>query len=287
MQHYQIGDSVIFKVPEREIHMSAAELYPDVYREAGSDEAREPIALSIHSWVVRTPDDIIVIDTGTGNHRDRGNNPLFHQLTTPYFENFLASGIRPEEVTLVLLTHLHTDHVGWNTRWQDDRWVPMFPHARYVCSAQELLRVQNSERYRNLWQDSLLPVLEAGLLETVDVAAQSVFGGRIKYTPTPGHSPDHASLILSSDNDYAFFSGDIVHSPLQFAHPEWNSVFCGDHAQAQASRRQAMAWCEEHQALLFSSHFAGRSCGWLNVDDQGNYGWREAEGNPSLFGRAS
>ncbi|HFZ8993350.1 TPA: MBL fold metallo-hydrolase [Citrobacter freundii] len=278
MQQYRTGDSVIFKVPEREIQMPAADLYPGVFQAADSDEARQPVSLSIHSWVVRTPDDIIVIDTGTGNDRDRGNNPLFHQLKTPYLENFLASGIKPEEVTLVLMTHLHTDHVGWNTVWRGDRWVPLFPNARYICSEKELIRVKNSDRYRNLWLDSLLPVIEAGLLETVDVAAQPVFGGRIRYTPTPGHSPDHAALILSSGGEYAFFAGDIVHSPLQFIHPEWNSVFCGDHPQAEKSRRQAMAWCEEHHARWFSAHFPGQSCGWLNADERGNYGWTEASG---------
>lgn len=85
----------------------------------------------------------------------------------------------------MLLTHLHTDHVGWNTVWQDDRWVPLFPNARYLCSAKELSRVKNSERYRALWLDSLLPVIEAGQLETVDVATRPRVGGRIDFIPTP------------------------------------------------------------------------------------------------------
>lgn len=277
MQQYRTGDSLIFKVQERVIHMPAADLYPDNAGVADSVEACQPIPLSIHSWVVRTPDDVIVIDTGTGNDRERGNNPLFHQLKTHFLENFLASGIQPEEVTLVLMTHLHTDHVGWNTVWRDDRWVPLFPNARYICSEKELIRVKNSDRYRNLWLDSLLPVIDAGQLETIDVATQPVFGGRLRYMPTPGHSPDHAALILSSGGEYGFFAGDIAHSPLQFSHPEWHSVFCGDPRLAEESRRRAMAWCEEHQALWFSAHFAGSSCGWLNRE-HGRYSWSEAEG---------
>lgn len=145
-------------------------------------------------------------------------------------------------MTLVLLTHLHTDHVGWNTVWQDDRWVPLFPNARYLCSAKELSRVKNSERYRALWLDSLLPVIEAGQLETVDVATRPRVGGRIDFIPTPGHSPDHAALILAAGDDYACFSGDLLHSPIQFAHPQWNSAFCGDPRQAEVSRREMMAW---------------------------------------------
>jgi glyoxylase-like metal-dependent hydrolase (beta-lactamase superfamily II) len=228
MQTYQTGDSLIFKVPEREISLQPAALYPEAFPVAEAEAVIQPIALSIHSWVVQTPHDLIVIDTATGNGRERGGNPLYHQLNTPYLENLRAAGVNPEDVTLVLLTHLHTDHVGWNTVWQDDRWVPLFPNARYLCSAKELSRVKNSERYRALWLDSLLPVIEAGQLETVDVATRPRVGGRIDFIPTPGHSPDHAALVLAAGDDYACFSGDLLHSPIQFAHPQWNSAFCGD-----------------------------------------------------------
>lgn len=241
MQTYQTGDSLIFKVPEREISLQPAALYPEAFPVAEAEAVIQPIALSIHSWVVQTPD-LIVIDTATGNGRERGGNPLYHQLNTPYLENLRAAGVNPEDVTLVLLTHLHTDHVGWNTVWQDDRWVPLFPNARYLCSAKELSRVKNSERYRALWLDSLLPVIEAGQLETVDVATRPRVGGRIDFIPTPGHSPDHAALILAAGDDYACFSGDLLHSPIQFAHPQWNSAFCGDPRQAEVSRREMMAW---------------------------------------------
>ncbi len=187
MQTYQTGDSLIFKVPEREISLQPAALYPEAFPVAEAEAVIQPIALSIHSWVVQTPHDLIVIDTATGNGRERGGNPLYHQLNTPYLENLRAAGVNPEDVTLVLLTHLHTDHVGWNTVWQDDRWVPLFPNARYLCSAKELSRVKNSERYRALWLDSLLPVIEAGQLETVDVATRPRVGGVFSVQPSsPG-----------------------------------------------------------------------------------------------------
>lgn len=102
--------------------------------------------------------------------------------------------------------------------------------------------MKNSERYRALWLDSLLPVIEAGQLETVDVATRPRVGGRIDFIPTPGHSPDHAALVLAAGDDYACFSGDLLHSPIQFAHPQWNSAFCGDPRQAEVSRREMMAW---------------------------------------------
>ncbi|HBZ7388249.1 MBL fold metallo-hydrolase [Klebsiella sp. C80] len=276
MQTYQTGDSLIFKVPEREISLQPAALYPEAFPVAEAEAVIQPIALSIHSWVVQTPHDLIVIDTATGNGRERGGNPLYHQLNTPYLENLSAAGVNPEDVTLVLLTHLHTDHVGWNTVWQDDRWVPLFPNARYLCSAKELSRVKNSERYRALWLDSLLPVIEAGQLETVDVATRPRVGGRIDFVPTPGHSPDHAALVLAAGDDYACFSGDLLHSPIQFAHPQWNSAFCGDPRQAEVSRREMMAWGASHHAQWFTGHFAGPSCGWLEKDKQGDYRWREA-----------
>ena len=276
MQTYPTGDSLIFKVPEREISLQPAALYPAAFPVAEAEAVIQPIALSIHSWVVQTPYDLIVIDTATGNGRERGGNPLYHQLNTPYLENLRAAGVNPEDVTLVLLTHLHTDHVGWNTVWQDDRWVPLFPNARYLCSAKELSRVKNSERYRALWLDSLLPVIEAGQLETVDVATRPRVGGRIDFIPTPGHSPDHAALVLAAGDDYACFSGDLLHSPIQFAHPQWNSTFCGDPRQAEVSRREMMAWGASHHAQWFTGHFVGPSCGWLEKDKQGDYRWREA-----------
>lgn len=209
MQTYQTGDSLIFKVPEREISLQPAALYPEAFPVA--EAVIQPIALSIHSWVVQTPYDLIVIDTATGNGRERGGNPLYHQLNTPYLENLRAAGVNPEDVTLVLLTHLHTDHVGWNTVWQDDRWVPLFPNARYLCSAKELSRVKNSERYRALWLDSLLPVIEAG--QRNRRCGDPAAGRRTdRLYSHPGHSPDHAALILAAGDDYACFSGDLLHS---------------------------------------------------------------------------
>ena len=137
--------------------------------------------------------------------------------------------------------------------------------------------MKNSELYRALWLDSLLPVIEAGLLETVDVAARPRVGGRIAFVPTPGHSPDHAALILAAGDDYACFSGDLLHSPLQFAHPQWNSAFCGDPRQAEASRREMMGVGGKPScSMVHRAFWPGLPAGWLEEDKQGDYRWREA-----------
>ena len=102
MQTYQTGDSLIFKVPEREITLQPAALYPAAFPATEADADNQPIALSIHSWVVQTPHDLIVIDTATGNGRERGGNPLYHQLNTPYLENLRAAGVNPEDVSATL-----------------------------------------------------------------------------------------------------------------------------------------------------------------------------------------
>lgn len=279
----RVGQCLIEKVTEQTAAVPFGSLYPDHRDEMSGALTQQSAELSIHSWVVRTGNDIIIIDTATGNQRERDHKPLFHQLQTDYVARLAQAGVQPQDVTMVLMTHIHTDHVGWNTHWLEGSWQPMFPRARYICSARELERCQNTPAMQALYLDSILPLLKSGQLETVDVNDSPLFGGVLRYLPTPGHSCDHASLLLTSHQQHAIFSGDVMHHPIQFQFPHWNSVFCEDKALAVLSRQRAMDWCLQYQAIWFSSHFSARSCGRVVPADNGLLHWMPLEAEPDAI----
>jgi len=255
-----VGNCKISKISEQTASFKLASLFPDHLCDMNGEEDKN-VELSIHSWVIKTDDDIIIIDTATGNNRNRNNIPLFHQLNTNYLKNLRQAGVSPDDVTYVLLTHLHTDHVGWNTDGQEGEWHPLFPNARYICSDIELKQCETDEKRHALYQDSILPLIKNRKLETINIQTSPLFAGILKFMPTPGHSIDHASIILQSAGEYALFTGDVMHSPVQFTHPHWNSVFCENKPLAEQSRRKVIDWCKEHDALWFSSHFPKASFG--------------------------
>ena len=272
-----VGDCSVEKITEQTAKLPFKDLYPDHMQSLPVEHRDDNAELSIHSWLVRTPGGVILIDTATGNGRERNHKPLFHQLNTPYYHRLIASGIDPAEVSLVLMTHIHTDHVGWNTHWVNGQWQPLFPTARYVCSAKELEKCRTDPNQKNLFNDSLLPLIASGQLDAIDISESPCFGNVLRYLPTPGHSQDHASLILQSAGQSAIFTGDVMHHPLQFDFPDWNSVFCEDKFQAGLSRYKALDWAAENQALWFSSHFTGSSYGTVIRDHYRKYHWQMQE----------
>ena len=179
----------------------------------------------------------------------------------------------------MLLTHLHVDHVGWNTRLVDGRWTSTFPNARFLLSRREqehnaalLERLGPDAPKTRAYADSVLPILGQATLVGPDGA--EVLEG-FAFLPTPGHSIDHMSVELVSSSERAFFAGDVLHHPVQAYAPEWNSVFSEDKARGQQSRRWALERAAETGALVFSSHFAGTSAG--RVTRRGHaYGWEPA-----------
>lgn len=230
---------------------------------AAFTEDHRSLVLSIHSWVVRTPDHLIVIDTGIGNGRKR-RIPAFENLNTGYLENLEKAGVDPAKVDYVLCTHIHSDHVGWNTRLQDDQWVPTFPNARYIWSEIEQA-VSASPEFRDslaagVYEDSVLPIIESGLVEKIGPNGGEVIKG-VTFHPTPGHTPGHMSISLTSKGEEAFFSGDVVHSPLQVYKPHWNSAFCEVNNAARHSRLWALEHAAETNALFLPAHFRGSSAG--------------------------
>jgi glyoxylase-like metal-dependent hydrolase (beta-lactamase superfamily II) len=216
---------------------------------------------SMHSWLLRVDGLRILVDTCCGNHKERPWFPAFHQLDTPYLENLRAEGLAPEDIDFVLCTHLHLDHIGWNTRLSDGRWVPTFPNARYLFSDREDRRWNPSRNpatdpnRAEAYGDSVLPVVKSGQAQLLPDGAHAL-GTRLRIEPTPGHTPGHVSLKLEDEGRKAIFSGDVLHHPIQVYRPDWNSYACEEPELARRTRREVLAWCADEGALLFPAHFA-------------------------------
>jgi glyoxylase-like metal-dependent hydrolase (beta-lactamase superfamily II) len=218
------------------------------------------LVTSIHSWLIRTGRHTVLLDSCAGNHKDRPGFPRFHQLDVPFLRRLRAAGVEPEEIDIVLCTHLHADHVGWNTMLVDGRWVPTFPNARYLFSRLEnesgdpgrnpaaganLLR-------RDAYRDSVLPVIEAGRAVLVD--GEHAIDDDLTIVPAPGHTPGHVALWLGNAAGSAVFCGDVLHHALQIHAPHWNSTFCELPEVARRTRRRLMEQCTERRAALFPGH---------------------------------
>ncbi|WP_426100506.1 MULTISPECIES: MBL fold metallo-hydrolase [unclassified Pseudomonas] len=278
---YQIGDLRISKITEQVFSaLSVAQLYPDAtphLLEATSsrEQMRQdtPVEMSIHSWLVETPQHRLLIDTASGNFKDRPFSSIFHQLQSPWLGNLERAGVRPEDIDFVLHTHLHVDHVGWNTVWDGEKWVPTFANAMHVCSQAELdfYGTPAAAPRLMIFEDSIKPVRDAGQLATINNGGEEYLPG-IKFHPTPGHSPGHMSISIESGDGLVVFCGDVMHSPLQVALPQWNSVFCAEQVAARVSRRWLLEYADVNCATVFTSHFTKCSVGHITKAN-GQYAW--------------
>ena len=244
-------------------------LVPNYY-----DAAADAFVTSIASWLIKTPEHTILIDTGSGNHKDRPLSPRFNQLDTPWLDRLKAAGARPEDIDLVLLTHLHIDHVGWNTRRAGDRWVPTFANATYVMSRIERewrdpkLTTATRPAAANLpFLDSVLPVLEAGRVKLVE-GTETIADG-IDLMPTPGHAPGQMAVRVRSRGEEALFIADVMHQPIQIYYPEWNSKYCEDQALAPVTRRRVLGYCADTGCLMLPAHFGPPFCGTVTRKGDG------------------
>ncbi|HEY3535990.1 MAG TPA: MBL fold metallo-hydrolase [Trinickia sp.] len=276
---YRVGDATITKVTEQLFSLKTSALFPDfestVIDEhrtwlSGNhlDAAEENFMLSVHTWVVRRGGQVILVDTASGNHKDRPFSAIFHQLNTPYLERLALAGVNPEDVDLVLLTHLHVDHVGWNTVLRDGKWVPTFPNARYVLATpeREFFATDAGQKRRMVFEDSVLPVIEAGLSDEIGANGGEYLPG-IKFHPTPGHCVGHMSIEIESAGERALFTGDIWHHPIQAYRPNWSSTFCADRDGATRSRKWLLERAAQSGATVFTPHFAGTSAGTVQKHD--------------------
>jgi glyoxylase-like metal-dependent hydrolase (beta-lactamase superfamily II) len=267
---WKVGDVRITKVIEMEPVVplngllkdppaDATKRYPWLVGDFMADD--ENVRLSIHGLVVDTGDRRILVDTCVGENREGLALP---PSTSSFVEELATAGYAIDDIDTVLCTHLHFDHVGWNTRLVDGKWVPTFPKARYLFGRVEWEHWQvTTGDYINV-DDTVRPVVEAGLADLVET--DHAVCDEVRLVPTPGHTPGHVSVVIESGGERAVITGDMAHHPIQFAEPELGMDADTDTSQAAATRRTFLKERAADRALVIGTHFAGRTAGHVVAD---------------------
>ncbi len=228
------------------------------------------LKMSIHALVVETPTRRIVVDTCIGNDKPRASMPAWNQMQTSFLQDFEAAGFARDSIDTVLCTHLHVDHVGWNTMLVDGRWAPTFPNARYLMGRTEFDYWRGEpDTFASepaIFRDSVQPVFDAGLVDLVET--DHVVCDEIRLTPTLGHTPGHVSIKISSQGAEALITGDFVHHPCQMAHPEWASAPDYDQDQSIRTRQETFAALADGPTLVIGTHFATPTAGRIVRDGE-------------------
>jgi len=227
-------------------------LKPDFFDEVSGD-----IGSRIQTYIVRTPRHTILVDTGVGNDKPRGENAAWHLRQGRYLDDLGAIGVTPDEVDYVLCTHMHVDHVGWNTRFVNGLWVPTFPRATYIFVGDEWeFWKHESEKGKEpsgCIDDSVLPIVSAGQAKLVQ--SDYAVDDYLRFEPWRGHTPGHAAIRLETPAGTAIFSGDLMHRVVQVAEPQWSSRFCYDPRQAADTRRAFVERHADSGVLVLAAHF--------------------------------
>ncbi|BAQ49977.1 MULTISPECIES: MBL fold metallo-hydrolase [Methylobacterium] len=237
------------------------------------DPRTRRLLLSMHSWLVEVGGRRILVDGCVGNGKQRDARPEWCNLSTAFLDRLAAAGAAPEAIDVVLCTHLHADHVGWNTRLLDGAWVPTFPNATYVFGRREHAHWQaEHERgaggpHLQAYRDSVLPIIEAGRALIVDET--HVLEGVLHLEPAPGHTPGHVAVWLRCGSETAAFTGDVLHHPVQVLHPDWSCMGCLDPARAARTRRRVLAEVARTEGILFPGHFMAPHAVRIAEDERG------------------
>lgn len=274
---FKVGNLTIHRVVEQEApFFDVFAFFPAMTKELWEENkawlqpkyfnADAKLMLCIQSYIVQTPTQNIMIDTCVGNHKERPSRPFWHQMKSAQYEkNLAATGLTVNDIDVVMCTHLHTDHVGWNTRLENGQWVPTFPKARYIFSDKELAhwtkRNQDDPAATPWITDSVLPIVAANRADVVK--SNQTYADGVTLIPTPGHTFDHFSVHVGKSGADAVITGDMVHSPFQMRYPELGMMADLDSKQAGASRRSLFGRFCDTSTHICTAHFPSPSTGRL------------------------
>lgn len=281
MQTQIIGDIRIDRLVENQEPFADADfLFPDIDLSLLEEHANwlmpgfvEPetlkVIMSFHSLLIRTPRSIILVDCCVGNDKHRPARPGWHQLNTPWLDKVTKLGLQLEDIDYVLCTHLHADHVGWNTRLINGQWVPTFPNARYIFGELEYQYWEDACRNHTgdaplnhgSFDDSVLPIMESGKAILVDHDHQIEPG--IWLEAAPGHTPGNVIVHVKSGGQHAILTGDVMHSAIQLANPALSSRFCGDAKSARESRYKLIDTYADTPVVMLPAHFPTPTAGCI------------------------
>jgi len=274
MQGRMIGDIAVRRIMEYEgPFLAPSDIFSEATPEALAPHRHwlEPKALDpetgklifpFQSYLVQTKHHTILIDTCIGCGKTIKHRPQWANRTDQaWLNNLRAAGVQPEAIDYVFCTHLHVDHVGWNTSLVDGRWVPTFPNAKYIFAKVEYAAAEAGNN--SIFRESVLPIMEAGQAQLVET--DFALDDNVWLQSTPGHTTGHVAVNLASNGHGAVMCGDLIHTPLQCAHPEWSPQFDLDKEQARQTRRHFLASNAEAGQMILTAHFPSPSIGHVVV----------------------
>tara|TARA_B100001248_G_scaffold62124_2_gene42905 strand:- start:1 stop:882 length:882 start_codon:yes stop_codon:yes gene_type:complete len=277
---WRVGDVVIKRIVEIESVGGSRFILPDATREACLEyewlqphfmDEKGNLKMSIHALVVDTGEKVILVDTCVGNDKQR-NIPAWSNLQTNFLERLEEAGYPPGRIDIVLCTHLHVDHVGWNTMLVGGKWVPTFPNARYLIGRKEWEyweRNEDESVYGSVLADSVKPIFEEDLVDLVEMDEKICVG--VELEPSPGHTPGHVSVKIESSSNKALITGDFMHHPVQMTRTDWCSSADTDPIKGRATREAMLAEYLDTDVLLIGTHFASPTAGYVRSHATGAY----------------
>jgi len=279
MNQWQIGAVKVTRIMEIEINGGTRFILPDATRDACLPvdwmqphfmDSKGNLIMSVHALIIDTGSRRIIVDTCIGNDKQR-TIPTWSNLQTDFLKDMDNAGYPPESIDTVMCTHLHVDHVGWNTMLIDGKWVPTFPNARYLVAEQEWNYWDTNEEpgQVQVMNDSVQPIKDANLMDLVQ--ENHKLCDEVYLEPTPGHTPGHVSVHIESEGQQALITGDCIHHPVQMTHPHWCSSADYDQKQGLSTRMQLLEKYADTDILIIGTHFATPTAGHIKSLGEARY----------------